>query len=37
MSYEQERRARALDLYKKMGWGENEGVKEAGATFKDEK
>jgi 4-carboxymuconolactone decarboxylase len=29
MSYEQERRARALDIYKKMGWGENEGVKEA--------
>ena len=29
MSYEQERRARALEIYKKMGWGENEGVKEA--------
>jgi len=29
MSYEQERRARALDIYRKMGWGENEGVKEA--------
>ena len=29
MSYEQERRARALALYQKMGWGENEGVKEA--------
>jgi 4-carboxymuconolactone decarboxylase len=29
MSFEQERRARALEIYKKMGWGENEGVKEA--------
>jgi 4-carboxymuconolactone decarboxylase len=29
MSYEQERRARALEIYKKMGWGENEGVREA--------
>jgi 4-carboxymuconolactone decarboxylase len=29
MSYEQDRRARALEIYKKMGWGENEGVKEA--------
>jgi 4-carboxymuconolactone decarboxylase len=29
MSYEQDRRARALEIYKKMGWGENESVKEA--------
>ena len=29
MGYEQERRARALALYEKMGWGENESVKEA--------
>jgi 4-carboxymuconolactone decarboxylase len=29
VSYEDERRARALEIYKKMGWGENEGVKEA--------
>jgi 4-carboxymuconolactone decarboxylase len=29
MSYEKDRRKRALDIYKKMGWGENEGVKEA--------
>src|SRR4026209_928273 len=28
MSYDQERRARALETYKKMGWGENEVVKE---------
>ena len=28
MSYDQERRARALETYKKMGWGENEIVKE---------
>ncbi len=28
MSYEQERRARALEVYRKMGWGENEIVKE---------
>ena len=28
MSYDQERRARALEIYKKMGWGENEIVKE---------
>jgi 4-carboxymuconolactone decarboxylase len=29
MDYEKERRARALAIYKEMGWGENEGVKEA--------
>ena len=29
MDYEKERRARALAIYEKMGWGENEGVKEA--------
>lgn len=29
MGYEEERRKRALEIYKKMGWGENEGVKEA--------
>lgn len=29
MGYLEERRARALALYKKMGWGENESVKEA--------
>ncbi len=29
MGYEQDRRARALEIYRKMGWGENEGVKEA--------
>lgn len=28
MSDDQERRARALDIYKKIGWGENEIVKE---------
>ena len=28
MDYEKERRARALAIYKKMGWGENEIVKE---------
>ena len=28
MSYDEERRARALEIYKKMGWGENEVVKE---------
>ncbi len=29
MGYEDDRRARALEIYKKMGWGENEGVREA--------
>ena len=29
MDYEKERRARALAIYEKMGWGENEIVKEA--------
>ena len=29
MAFEEERRKRALEIYKKMGWGENEGVKEA--------
>jgi 4-carboxymuconolactone decarboxylase len=29
MGYEEDRRKRALEIYKKMGWGENEGVKEA--------
>ncbi len=29
MDYEKERRARALAIYEKMGWGENEVVKEA--------
>ena len=29
MGYEEERRKRALEIYKKMGWGENEGVREA--------
>jgi 4-carboxymuconolactone decarboxylase len=29
MSYETERRARALEIYRRMGWGENEGVREA--------
>ena len=29
MGYEEERRKRGLDIYKQMGWGENEGVKEA--------
>ena len=29
MSYEKERRKRALAIYKKMGWGENETVKNA--------
>jgi len=29
MDYEKERRARALKIYKQMGWGENEAVKEA--------
>src|SRR3954469_24564657 len=33
MSFEQERRARALEIYKKMGWGENEGVREADAEL----
>jgi 4-carboxymuconolactone decarboxylase len=28
MSYDGERRARALEIYQKMGWGENEIVKE---------
>ena len=28
MGYDEERRARALETYKKMGWGENEVVKE---------
>ena len=28
MSYDQERRARALEIYRQMGWGENEVVKE---------
>ena len=28
MSHDQERRARALEIYKRMGWGENEVVKE---------
>ena len=28
MSHDEERRARALEIYKKMGWGENEVVKE---------
>ena len=28
MDYEKDRRARALAIYKKMGWGENEVVKE---------
>jgi 4-carboxymuconolactone decarboxylase len=28
MSYDHERRARALEIYRKMGWGENEIVKE---------
>jgi len=28
MSYDEERRARALEIYRKMGWGENEIVKE---------
>src|ERR1051326_1049566 len=28
MSHDQERRERALEIYKKMGWGENEVVKE---------
>jgi len=28
MTYDQERRTRALEIYKKMGWGENEVVKE---------
>ena len=28
MADDQERRARALEIYKKMGWGENEVVKE---------
>lgn len=42
MSYDQERRARALETYKKMGWGENEVVKEIDMglwrmIFKDEK
>ena len=29
MGYEEDRRARALAIYAEMGWGENEGVKEA--------
>jgi 4-carboxymuconolactone decarboxylase len=29
MSYEKDRRKRALGIYKQMGWGENEGVKKA--------
>ena len=28
MSHDQERRARALEIYRQMGWGENEVVKE---------
>ena len=28
MGYDQERRARALEIYRQMGWGENEIVKE---------
>ena len=29
MGYEEDRRARALAIYAEMGWGENEGVKDA--------
>ena len=29
MGYREDRRKRALEIYRKMGWGENEGVKEA--------